>query len=130
MNAAVLITGATAADGRRLDIKAQDGGGVIPGNRSQLAGLAERGVIGFKAFMSTTGTDDFPRADDVTLLEAMSTIAPLRLPLLLHAGSDAIINELTRRAHRIEETVAHAVRSESATARRHNVVVLAPLAAT
>src|SRR5437764_4176257 len=30
-------------------------GGLVPGNLAQLDGLAERGVIGFKAFMSNSG---------------------------------------------------------------------------
>lgn len=73
-------------------------GGVIPGNRAQLPELAAAGVIGFKAFMSATGTDDFPAADDLTLYEAMATIAELGLPLLLHAESDRITTELAARA--------------------------------
>jgi allantoinase len=73
-------------------------GGVVPGNRGDLVALAERGVLGFKAFMSTTGSDDFPCSDDLTLLEAMETIAPLGLPLLLHAENDAITADLAARA--------------------------------
>src|SRR6266516_5220838 len=34
-------------------------GGLVPGNLAQLDELAERGVIGFKAFMSNSGIDDF-----------------------------------------------------------------------
>jgi allantoinase len=73
-------------------------GGVIPGNRAELRGLAGAGVIGFKAFMSTSGSDDFPAADDLTLYEAMATIAELGLPLLLHAESDRITADLSARA--------------------------------
>lgn len=73
-------------------------GGVIPGNRADLPGLAGAGVIGFKAFMSTSGSDDFPAADDLTLYEAMTTIAELGLPLLLHAESDRITADLSARA--------------------------------
>ncbi len=73
-------------------------GGVIPGNRAELPGLAAAGVIGFKAFMSTSGSEDFPAADDLTLYEAMTTIAELGLPLLLHAESDRITAELSARA--------------------------------
>jgi allantoinase len=73
-------------------------GGVIPGNRAELPGLAAAGVIGFKAFMSTSGSDDFPAADDLTLYEAMITIAELELPLLLHAESDRITADLSARA--------------------------------
>ena len=34
-------------------------GGLVPGNVSNMEELAERGVIGFKAFMSKSGIDDF-----------------------------------------------------------------------
>ena len=37
--------------------------------------LAERGVIGFKAFMCNSGIDDFARADDLTLHEGMARAA-------------------------------------------------------
>jgi allantoinase len=72
-------------------------GGVIPGNRSELAGLADAGVLGFKAFMSRSGTADFPASDDLTLYEAMGTIAELGLPFLLHAESDRITADLAAR---------------------------------
>src|ERR1700722_14246652 len=42
-------------------------GGLTPGNLDKLEELAERGVIGFKAFMSNSGISDFERADDLTL---------------------------------------------------------------
>jgi allantoinase len=73
-------------------------GGVVPGNRAALAGLAEAGAVGFKAFMSRSGTEDFPAADDLTLYEAMGTIAELGLPFLLHAESDRITADLAARA--------------------------------
>jgi allantoinase len=73
-------------------------GGVIPGNRAALGGLAQAGAVGFKAFMSTSGSDDFPASDDLTLYEAMGTIAELGLPFLLHAESDRITADLAGRA--------------------------------
>jgi allantoinase len=73
-------------------------GGVVPGNRTELDGLARAGVTGFKAFMSTSGANDFPASDELTLYEAMGTIAELGLPLLLHAESDHITAELSARA--------------------------------
>jgi allantoinase len=69
-------------------------GGVIPGNRDQLRPLAERGVIGFKAFVSDSGVADFPAADTRTLLEAMETIAETGLTLAVHAESDEITSAL------------------------------------
>ena len=44
-------------------------GGLVPGNLDHLEELAGRGVSGFKAFMSTTGTIDYEPADDLTLYE-------------------------------------------------------------
>jgi len=63
-------------------------GGLVPGAR--LEELAERGVVGFKAFMSDSGIEDFARADDVTLYEGMATAARLGLPVAVHAENDAL----------------------------------------
>src|SRR5262249_1009743 len=52
-------------------------GGLVPGNLGKLQELAYRGVVGFKAFMSNSGIDDFPRADEVTLREGMKRAAAL-----------------------------------------------------
>ena len=41
--------------------------------------LAECGVIGFKAFMSNSGIDDFLACDDQSLLEGMAIAAKLNL---------------------------------------------------
>jgi allantoinase len=73
-------------------------GGVVPGNLAALGPLAERGIVGFKAFMSNSGVDDFPACDDLTLYEAMRRIAELGLPLAVHAESDTITARLAARA--------------------------------
>jgi allantoinase len=73
-------------------------GGIVPGNLDRLEELAERGVVGFKAFMSTSGVDDFERADDLTLYEGMRAAAELGLPVAVHAESEAITNGLAARA--------------------------------
>ena len=72
-------------------------GGIIPGNVGCLAELAERGVIGFKAFMSDSGLAEFPRSDDLTLYEGMREAARLDLPVSVHAESEEITRGLTRR---------------------------------
>ncbi len=41
-------------------------GGLIPGSVEHMAPMAERGVVGFKAFMCDSGLPEFPRADDQT----------------------------------------------------------------
>jgi allantoinase len=73
-------------------------GGIVPGNRDELDELAALGVIGFKAFMSRSGTADFPAADDLTLFEAMQRAARLDLPVAVHAESDVITAGLAERA--------------------------------
>lgn len=73
-------------------------GGLVPGNVGRLEELAERGVAGFKAFMSTTGTLDFRAADDLTLYEGMQKAAKLGLPVLVHAENKTITDLLASRA--------------------------------
>ncbi|HMC61325.1 MAG TPA: hypothetical protein VKJ01_19200, partial [Candidatus Solibacter sp.] len=73
-------------------------GGLIPGYLDMLEPLAERGVIGFKAFMADSGLPEFPRADDLTLLDGMREAARLGLPVAVHAESDELIRALTFRA--------------------------------
>ncbi len=73
-------------------------GGLVPGNLDYMEELAQRGVAGFKAFMSTTGTLDFQSADDLTLHEGMRKAAGLGLPVLVHAENKEITDLLSRRA--------------------------------
>jgi allantoinase len=65
-------------------------GGLVPGNLDNLEELAERGVIGFKAFMSNSGIDEFRHADDVTLYEGMAICARLGRLVAVHAENDAL----------------------------------------
>ena len=65
-------------------------GGLVPGNLERLEELAERGVIGLKAFMSNSGIDEFAHVDDVTLHEGMTIAARLGLPVAVHAENDAL----------------------------------------
>ncbi|MFC0561478.1 allantoinase [Halalkalibacter alkalisediminis] len=69
--------------------------GLVPDNIEDLEGLYEEGAIGFKAFMSECGTDDFQYADNGTLLKGMEKIAQLDSILALHAESNEMINYLT-----------------------------------
>src|SRR5882724_8837119 len=73
-------------------------GGLVPGNLDRLEELSERGVVGFKAFMSNSGTEDFPRADDWTLREGMKRAARLDKIVAVHAESEAITSELVRQS--------------------------------
>ena len=73
-------------------------GGLVPGDVDRLDELAERGVVGFKAFMCDSGRDDFAAADDLTLFEGMQRAARLGLPVAVHAENDTITRRLADRA--------------------------------
>jgi allantoinase len=77
-------------------------GGIVPNNYDSLQDLAERGVIGFKAFMSDSGLPEFPRADDLTLYEGMCEAARLHLPVAVHAESEEITRGLSERARQLD----------------------------
>ena len=64
-------------------------GGLVPHNLDSLEELAERGVVGFKAFMCDSGIDDFPAADDDTLHAGMAKAAELGLLVAVHAERSA-----------------------------------------
>ena len=72
-------------------------GGLVPGNLPELAELASRGVIGFKAFMCDSGLPEFPHADDLTLLEGLREAARLGLPVAVHAESQELTQALRHR---------------------------------
>lgn len=73
-------------------------GAIQPDNLGRMEELAERGVVGFKAFMSASGTEDFRNVDDLELYEGMVEAARLGLPVAVHAESEAITSRLARRA--------------------------------
>jgi allantoinase len=87
---------AAARDTARVDVALW--GGLVPGDLGRLDELAERGVVGFKAFMSASGVAEFEAADDLTLVQGMARAAQLRLPVAVHAESDALTGRLARRA--------------------------------
>jgi len=59
-------------------------GGIIPGNEKDLEPLIEKGVLGFKAFLTHSGIDEFPNVTEADLRKAMPIIAKHGLPLLVH----------------------------------------------
>src|SRR5262245_37786787 len=63
-------------------------GGLVPGHLNDLEPLAACGVMGFKAFMTHSGIDDFPKADLATLRAGMTIAAKLNLPVAVHAELD------------------------------------------
>jgi allantoinase len=59
-------------------------GGIVPGNEKEIEGLIAKGVLGFKAFLTHSGIDDFPNVTESDLRKAMPIIAQHHLPLLVH----------------------------------------------
>jgi allantoinase len=73
-------------------------GGLTPLNLDKMRELGERGVIGFKAFMSSSGTDDFRRSDRETLRRGMKIAADLGLPVATHAEDEEMVARLADEA--------------------------------
>jgi allantoinase len=59
-------------------------GGIVPGNENEIEPLIEKGVLGFKAFLTHSGIDEFPNVTEGDLRKAMPVIAKQGLPLLVH----------------------------------------------
>ncbi len=59
-------------------------GGIIPGNEENIEELISMGVLGFKAFLTHSGIDEFPNVTESDLRKAMPLIARAGLPLLVH----------------------------------------------
>ena len=59
-------------------------GGLVPGNVSEVEGLIAKGVLGFKAFLTHSGIDEYPNVTEEDLRKVMPIIARHHLPLLVH----------------------------------------------
>jgi len=68
-------------------------GGLVPGDLDRFDELADRGVVGFKAFMCDSGIEDFPAVDDEALAAGMERAAALGLPVAVHAERPARLRE-------------------------------------
>jgi allantoinase len=88
------VVNAAAFEAKRAAAEAQSicdfalWGGLIPGHLDDMALLAARGAIGFKAFMASSGVEDFPTVDFPTLRAGMQRAAELGLPVAVHAELD------------------------------------------
>ncbi len=91
---------ADAVDRKRVALEAASitdfalWGGLVPGAVPEMAGMAARGVVGFKAFMCHSGLPEFPPADDRTLETGMREAARLGLPVAVHAESDVLVRPM------------------------------------
>ena len=68
-------------------------GGLVPGNRLQLAPLAAAGVFGFKCFLSPSGVAEFEHVNEQDLRDALPELSRLNLPLLVHAELPALLKD-------------------------------------
>ncbi|MDQ5857000.1 MAG: allantoinase AllB [Acidobacteriota bacterium] len=82
--ASALREKAAAARGRSF-VDVGFWGGVVPGNRGELARLAARGVPGFKCFLVPSGVPEFGHVSEEDLCAALPEIARLDSVLLVHA---------------------------------------------
>ena len=70
-------------------------GGIIPGNADEVEPLIDKGVFGFKAFLTHSGIDEFPNVTEEDLRKVMPIIAKHQLPLLVHCELDTFQPETT-----------------------------------
>ena len=77
-------------------------GGLTPDNLDSLEALADCGVVGYKAFMSGSGIENFRRCDDEDLYRGMRIAASRGLPVAVHAEDEALVGSSSprRRARR------------------------------
>jgi allantoinase len=74
-------------------------GGLTPTNLDRLEELAERGVVGFKAFMCPSGIDEFPHVTEDDLLAGMKIAAGLGLPVAVHAEHPLPLEQAKANVH-------------------------------
>ena len=91
----------------------------MPGAVPDMAEMAARGAVGFKAFMCDSGLPEFPRADDMTLLDGLKEAARLGLPVAVHAESEEMTSALRAARHRRDARDFLDVASARRRARRH-----------
>lgn len=73
-----------AAAAGQLQVDCGFWGGIVPGNDKEIEKLIAKGVLGFKAFLTHSGIDEFPNVTEHDLHKAMPIIARHKLPLLVH----------------------------------------------
>ncbi|KAK3272117.1 hypothetical protein CYMTET_19568 [Cymbomonas tetramitiformis] len=76
-----------AADGK-LYVDTAFWAGLVPenaGNHSVLEALLAKGAVGFKAFMSPSGINDFPNSNKTVLRQGLEYLVKNDVPLMVHA---------------------------------------------
>src|SRR2546426_11288454 len=109
------IPATTTLDGLHVKLRAVRGqlsvdtafwGGVVPGNKSELAKLWDAGVVGFKCFLIHSGVEEFPNVTESDLREAMPELARLGATLIVHAELPGPIEAACCQSSKSDETVA------------------------
>jgi len=72
-------------------------GGATPDNTDHLEELDQGGVLGFKAFMSNSGIDEFKHINDGDLVEILHRLGKMDQVLGLHAENEAITSHLSKK---------------------------------
>jgi allantoinase len=67
-------------------------GGAVPGNVSELRGLHDAGVLGFKCFLVPSGVPEFPHVVAAELDEYLAELRGFDAPLLVHAEDPATLD--------------------------------------
>ncbi|GAA0931529.1 allantoinase AllB [Nonomuraea longicatena] len=68
-------------------------GGAVPGNLPALRPLHERGVFGFKCFLSPSGVEEFPELAPGELESALAELAAFDGLMIVHAEDPALLAE-------------------------------------
>ncbi|MFI6707398.1 allantoinase AllB [Nonomuraea sp. NPDC050478] len=80
-----------AAAGGRCHVDVGFWGGAVPGNLKELRPLHDRGVRGFKCFMSPSGVDEFPELGLGEIRQVMTELAGFGGLLVVHAEDPALL---------------------------------------
>ena len=71
-------------------------GGAVPTNLSDLRGLHDAGVFGFKCFLVHSGVDEFPHLEPDELEKAMRELKSLGALMIVHAEDAGAIDQASR----------------------------------
>ncbi|WP_277050893.1 allantoinase AllB [Ruania albidiflava] len=71
-------------------------GGAIPGNKSDLRGLHDAGVFGFKCFLLHSGVEEFPPLDPDQLEEDLRELVTFDARMIVHAEDSRTIDRATQ----------------------------------
>ena len=91
-NVAALAVKKAAATGK-CSVDVGFWGGSIPGNVSDLKGLHDEGVFGFKCFLLHSGVDEFPGSDLDDLTAALKELVTLDALMVVHAEDSIAIQK-------------------------------------